>query len=474
MKKITSFINGKWSDPSAISGQVLDKYNDNIIAEMYESNAENVDQSVEAANDIFENSKIDIENRIAILERAAALIRKRKEEFIDTIIAEGGQTLVEATKEVERASQILELTATEASRIDGELLPTEGMKGGKGKFSYMKRFPLGVVCVITAFNSPLSTPIHKIAPALAAGNSVVMKPPRNTPISSALLCDVFKEAGLPNGWLNYVHGKDASVGEQLLADSRIKFYHFTGSTDVGKHIASKIGMRQCSLELGNISATIVCDDADIKMAAKDIARGGFAKAGQVCTSPQIIYAENQVYDQIVEELSKIARKVIYGDPKHKSTQVGPMISESAAIRICDWIEEAKNLGGKCLTGGTREGAVVSPSILIDVPIEAKLRTNEAFGPVIIVVPIKSALEAIQLHNTGEYGLAAGIFTRDIKRAFTAAEKIRVGTVHINASNGRMDAMPFGGIKNSGHGKEGPKYAIEEMTEQRLVIWHDVI
>jgi len=474
MRTITSFVDGAWRPASGAVVEVKDKFSGDPIALLRPSSDDDVDHAVRAAQRVAAGAAIPLIDRIDILRRVADAIGERAREFADVITDEAGSTIAEARKEVERAIVMLRVTAEEARRIDGEIVPLEGEPGGAGKFAFMLRHPVGIVCAITAFNSPLNTPIHKIAPALAAGNAVIVKPPTQTPICSAMLCDLFAEAGLPAGWLNYIAGTGSTVGEQLLSDERISFYHFTGSTVVGKHIASRIGLRRSSLELGSIAATIICADSDLDLAIKDVARAGYAKAGQVCTSTQLVLVEQEAYDAVRVGLQKAVSKLRYGNPKREDTHVGPLISPAEADRVCGWMEEAVASGAEQLVGGARERSVVAPALFVDVPSEAKLTRQEIFGPVVTLASVATLGQAVQIFNGSPYGLAAGVFTRDVGRAFHAIRCLRAGTIHLNASSSsRLDAMPFGGVKDSGHGKEGPKYAIEEMTERRLAVWHGV-
>lgn len=473
MKEIGTFIDGAWQHKgSSKSTFVHDKYWLKPIATLHNSSPEEVDAAISAAERVFNEGPIDVQERVAILLRVAEAIRQRKEEFAATITAEAGFTLAEANKEVSRAIEVLCISAEEAKRIAGEVVPFAGMPGGQGKLGFTLRFPLGVICAITPFNSPLNTPLHKIAPALAAGNSVVIKPATLTPICSAMLCELFSEAGLPDGWLNLVNGSGATVGEQLIADKRIAFYHFTGSTRVGERLASQIGLRKSSLELGSIAATIICADADLDAAVDDLVRAGYAKAGQVCTSTQMLFVELPVYDAVCQSMTAATDTLAFGDPAKPQTQVGPLISDSEAHRVEAWVDSAIDAGARRLVGGARDRAALQPTVLVDVPNQHPLICEEVFGPVVSIVAVDSIEDAVARYNSSPYGLAAGVFTKDIVRISCAMQGLRAGTVHINkASSNRLDAMPFGGLKGSGHGKEGPKYAIQEMTEERLIVIH---
>ncbi len=474
MKPVTSFLNNSWTPAEGPPQAVIDKFTGAQIAAFHETSPERVSDVIASAEAAFAGPPIPVAERVRILGLVATGIESHADELRDIICAESGQTLTEAAKEVERAALTLRITAEEATRLHEDMVPIEGMPGGAGKLGYLRRKPLGVVVAITAFNSPLNTPVHKIAPALAAGNSIVLKAPSLTPASTTILCDLFAEAGLPPGWLGSVVGAGRTVGEQLLTDPRPAFYHFTGSTDVGAHIARTIGLRPSSLELGSIAATLVAADANLDVVSADITRAGFAKAGQVCTSTQIVYAERAIADDLTARLADLAQALPSGDPRASDTKVGPMISEAEAIRVEGWIKDAQSAGATLHAGGTRTGTVVAPTVLSNVPADHDLIREEVFGPVVSVIAVEALRDAVAHYNALPYGLAVGVFTNDLQKAFHASENLRAGTVHLNsASSSRLDAMPFGGVRESGHGKEGPRYAIEEMTEQRLVLWHGV-
>ncbi len=474
MEIITAFTGDGWIEPGDQPIPVLDKYSGACIAELHESSPEVVERLIGRACAAFAGPPIPLADRIAILDRTARGVEARSDELTDVICAESGQTLTEARKEVERAARTLRTTAMEAVRIEEHMVPVRGMPGGAGKLGYMRRHPMGLVCAITAFNSPLNTPVHKIAPALAAGNAVLLKAPAMTPVASSILCEVFAEAGLPPGWLVSVTGGGRTVGEQILSDPRPAFYHFTGSTEIGRHIAHTIGLRRSSLELGSIAATLVDEGVDVDAVASDIVRGSFAKAGQVCTSTQIVLAHRAVYDDILDAVAERAATMAAGDPREPSTRIGPMISDAEATRVECWVSAAVNGGARQHCGGERDGPVVAATVLSGVRPDDELIRCEVFGPVVSVLPVRDLGEAARFYNALPYGLAVGVFTNDLHRAFAASETLRAGTIHVNsASSSRLDAMPFGGVRESGHGKEGPRYAIEEMTEERLVLWHGV-
>jgi acyl-CoA reductase-like NAD-dependent aldehyde dehydrogenase len=325
------------------------------------------------------------------------------------------------------------------------------------------------VCVITPFNSPLNVVAHKVGPALAGGNAVVIKPSEFTPLTAVELCRALIDAGLPPELLALVHGDGAVVGPQLLADQRIAFYAFTGSTRVGKEIQRAAGLRRTQLELGSIASTIVCADANIELAIPKILNAGFRKAGQVCTSVQRLYVDRRIAAEFALKLVAAAQKMKAGDPSDPATVIGPMISEHHAKRAQSWVDESIAAGARLLTGGPRAGTVLQPTILTDVNSSMKVVCEEIFAPVMSVIEFDGIADAVAQANAQPFGLSAGLFTANLHTAFTAARALRFGGVHVNeASSARVDAMPFGGVKDSGFGWEGPSYAIREMTEERLM------
>jgi succinate-semialdehyde dehydrogenase/glutarate-semialdehyde dehydrogenase len=396
-------------------------------------------------------------------------VADRRAELLATIVAESGFTISDAGGEVDRCIQTLLLSGEEAKRVHGEMVPIDGASGQSHRLAFTLRVPRGVVAAITPFNSPLNTVAHKVAPALAAGNTVVLKPASVTPLSAGILCDILLGAGLPKGHLNLVHGGGAGVGRWLTEEPDIAFYTFTGSTEVGRRIQEAIGLRRSSLELGSISSTIVCEDADLEWALPRCVNASFRKAGQVCTSVQRLYVQRTVAERFTGMLLDRTRAAKVGDPYDPATLVGPMIDEREAARAEEWVRAAVAGGAELATGGGRSGALLDPVILRRVRPDMRVMCEEIFAPVISIVEFDSFEETLDQVNATPYGLAAGVFTRDIDRALRASRRLHVGSVHINeTSSSRVDLMPYGGVKDSGFGREGPKYAIEEMTEERLV------
>jgi succinate-semialdehyde dehydrogenase/glutarate-semialdehyde dehydrogenase len=330
------------------------------------------------------------------------------------------------------------------------------------------RVPLGVVLAITPFNSPLNTVAHKIAPAFAAGNAVILKPASATPLTACKLAEVLVEAGVPRGFLSVIPG-GAQVADWLIEDERVRFFAFTGSTEVGRSIQRRAGLRRTQMELGSIACTILCDDAKLDAALPKVVNAGYRKAGQVCTSIQLLLVHRTLVGDVERRLAKLVQALAYGDPYDPNTFVGPLISEKEAIRVEAWVEEAVAKGAQRLAGGKRQGAVLAPVLLGGISDTMKVGCNEIFGPVVCIVPFDTLDEAIARVNATPYGLATGIFTNRLDDAFAAAKRLEVGGVHVNeTSSSRVDLMPYGGSKDSGFGREGPRYAVHEMTEERIV------
>jgi succinate-semialdehyde dehydrogenase/glutarate-semialdehyde dehydrogenase len=423
---------------------------------------------VSAAHAAFRRGAPGPFERGAILERAAALLEKRADELVQTMQMEAGFTVSDAGGEVRRCVQTLKLSAEEARRLAGEVIPLAGAPQQGGRLGFTLRVPLGVVLAITPFNSPLNTVAHKIAPAFAAGNAVILKPASATPLTAFRLAEVLLEAGLPKGFLSVLAG-GPQVADWLIADERVRFFAFTGSTDVGRSIQSRAGLRRTQMELGSIACTILCDDADLEKALPKVVNAGYRKAGQVCTSIQLLLVQRQVLSAVETRLATLVAELPYGDPMEEQTVVGPLIGEKEAIRVEGWVAEAVANGARQLAGGAREGAVLPPILLGSVEESMKVGCQEVFGPVVCIAPFDTLDQAIARVNATPYGLATGIFTNRLGDAFAAARRLEVGGVHVNeTSSSRVDLMPYGGSKDSGFGREGPRYAVHEMTEERIV------
>lgn len=411
--------------------------------------------------------------RSAILLKAAQLADERQEEIAQIISSENGKSLIEARGEASRSGEIIRLAAFEGSQLYGTTLPLDANKGtGREKFGFTMRQPVGVVVAISPFNYPALLVLHKIAPALAVGNSVVLKPARTTPLTALALAKCFTDAGLPDGVLNVITGSGALLGDALVSDKRVRKVSFTGSTITGTRIASIAGIKKLSLELGSSCPVVVLDDADIEFAAEAIALGGYINAGQVCISVQRVIVQENVMADFLAALQPKVEAIKIGDPKAEGTKVGTLISEVEAKRVEACIAQAVKDGGKLITGGERSGTLIKPAIIGSVDPRAAIAQDELFGPAIAVSSATSAAHAIELANSTAYGLGAGVFTKNIDFALQSAREIEAGIVHINWTPlWRADLMPYGGLKESGIGKEGVRSTVEEMTEVKTVIMH---
>ncbi len=461
-------VDGRWTAGNGARVAVLDKYRLQPGAYVTTADRAQVAHAVASAHAAFRRGALAPFERGAVLERAAALVEARLDDFVRTMQMEAGFTVQDASGEVRRSIQTLKLSAEEARRVAGEVIPLAGAPQQAGRIGFTLRVPLGVVAAITPFNSPLNTVAHKIAPAFAAGNAVILKPSSYTPLTACKLAAVLMEAGMPRGFLSVLHAS-AEVAEGLLNDPRVRFFAFTGSTEVGRKIQQAAGLRRTQMELGSIACTILCDDTRLDTALPKVVNAGYRKAGQVCTSIQLLLVQQPILEEVQERLTKLVQALSFGDPYDPNTFVGPIISEQEAIRVENWIEEALARGAKRLAGGERKGAVVPPTLLASIDESMKVGCCEIFGPVVCVVPFESLEQAIERVNSTPFGLATGIFTNRLDDAFAVARRLEVGGVHINeTSSSRVDLMPYGGSKDSGFGREGPRYAVHEMTEERIV------
>ncbi|MGM0804395.1 MAG: aldehyde dehydrogenase family protein [Bacillota bacterium] len=462
------WINGVWKEKTDVL-EVLNKYTQNVEAAIARSEKKDVDEAVEGAKEAYKKA-FSAYDRYLVLTNAARLLLEKKEEFAKVLVAEVGKPIRDSRVEVERAAQTLEISAEEAKRIHGEGVPVESAPGSENRMAFTLRVPVGVVAAITPFNVPLNLVCHKIGPALAAGNAVVLKPAEVTPLCALMLAEVFKEAGLPDGRLQVITGDGAEVGGWLLENQDVKMFTFTGSPRVGEIIRQKAGLRKVSLELGNNSATIVHKDADLDKAAALIANKSFNNAGQVCISVQRVYVHQDVKTPFIQLLKDKTEQLQSGNPLDETTDIGPMIRQAEAERVEEWVNEAVSDGAALVTGGRRNGAFYEPTILSDVKREMKVCKQEVFGPVVGIDTYATIDEVIEQVNDSDYGLQAGLFTNDLAFVMKAAKEIEVGGLIVNdASAYRVDHMPYGGVKKSGTGKEGPRYAIEEMTEERIIV-----
>ncbi len=461
-------IDGVWTEGAGPRVVVRDKFKLQPCASLTTPDQAQLRQAIDVAHRAFRTGAPVAYERGLILDRAAQLLDTRAAEFVSIMQIEAGFTHNDALGEVRRCMQTLRLSAEEARRLAGEVIPLAGAPGAAGRMGFTMRVPLGVVAAITPFNSPLNTVAHKVGPAFAAGNSVILKPSTHTPMTACLLAEVLLAAGLPPGFLAVLHGS-GEVVRQLQADERVRFFAFTGSTEVGRQIQQTAGLRRTQMELGSIACTLICDDANLELALPKVINAGYRKAGQVCTSVQLLLVHESRQAEVESRLSTMVQALVYGDPQGSDTFVGPLISEESAIRIESWITEALAQGARRLAGGPRQGAVLPPTLLTDIRDDMQVSCQEIFGPVVCILPFKTLSEAIARVNASPFGLAAGVFTNRLADALAAAQQLEVGGVHINeTSSSRVDLMPYGGSKDSGFGREGPHYAVQEMTEERIV------
>jgi len=454
---------GDWQD-------VNSPYSGETVARVARAGAEHARKALDAAEHAM-SSPLPAHERAAILDRVAALLKERHDEVAQTISAEAGKPLKAARVEAERAVSTYTMAAIEARRLAGDVVPMDASPAGVGKVAYTMRVPIGIVGAITPFNFPLNLVAHKIAPALAAGCAVVLKPAGQTPLSALLLGELETEAGLPPGWLNVLVGPSAEIGDVIVEDERVKLITFTGSSGVGWKIRERAVKKRVNLELGNATPVVVEADADIEEAATKLAANAFSFAGQSCISVQRIYIQRSAYDDFVGRFIPKVQGLKVGDPAEEDTDVGPVIDEDARERIVSWVEEAKSAGATVLTGGEVVDGLLQPTVVADVTPDMKVSCQEVFGPLCTVSPYDSSEEAFELANGTEYGLQAGIFTANVKTALAAAAALDFGGVTVNeAPTFRADQMPYGGVKESGNTKEGPHYAVREMTEERLVVF----
>ncbi len=465
-------IGGRWVDASdGAKENVLNPYNGKLIGTVPVATKSDVEAAVSAAVEAGPvMAKMPAYKRAEILRRTSDLLKAAEREMATTIASEAGKAFKFALGEVRRAQDTFGFAAEEARRIHGETIPMDAAAGGVNRFGFYIRVPIGVVAAISPFNFPLNLVAHKVAPAIAAGCTIVLKPATATPITSVRLVELLLEAGLPSGAINLVTGGGSTVGNWLTADPRVAKITFTGSPVVGRAIIKNAGLKKVTMELGNNSATILDEDADLDQAIPACVVGAFSNSGQVCISVQRIYVHRNIYDSFRDRFVDAVKKLKVGDPVEEDTDVGPLISEKEAIRIEEWVNEAVETGATVLVGGKREGAVYAPTVLENVSANMKVVCDEAFGPLVSLIPFDDFDTALAWTDASIYGLQAGIYTKDLNKALRAVERLNVGGVIINDVPAyRVDHMPYGGNKDSGIGREGPRFAVEEMTTIKMVV-----
>ena len=408
--------------------------------------------------------------RAEILDRAATATRERREKLARLLAREIGKPLKQALMEVDRCVQTLTFSAIEARTLAGRGIAVDAHPAGVGRRGYTIRVPIGVIAAITPFNFPLNLAAHKVGPAIAAGCGTVLKPAGVAPLAAIELVDLLHEAGLPRELLSVVTGPAGEIGDVLVEDERVRMITFTGSAEVGWELAARAAKKHVSLELGNSTPLIVCADADLDAAAEAAAISGNGFAGQSCISVQRVLVDGRLHDDFTERLLAAIERLKVGNPEEDDTDVGPLIDEDARTRVEEWLDEASESGAERLAGGTVDGGHLRPTVLDRVPTDARAWKREIFGPVLALRPFESLEEAIELANGTDYGLQAGIFTRDLATAIAASERLEFGGVTINeAPTFRVDQMPYGGTKESGNTREGPHYTVRDMTEERMVV-----
>jgi acyl-CoA reductase-like NAD-dependent aldehyde dehydrogenase len=461
-------IGGEWVETGEWQ-EVRSPYSGDVVGRVPTAGADETKRAIDAAEAAM-REPLPAHKRAEILVRVAGALGKRHDEVARLISDEAGKPMKAARVEAKRAMSTFTFAAVEARKLAGDMVPMDASQAGEGKLAFTLRRPLGVVGAISPFNFPLNLVAHKIAPALAAGCAVVLKPAGQTPLSALLLAELETEAGLPPGWLNVVVGRSSEIGDVLVEDGRVKVLTFTGSSGVGWKLAERSPRKRVTLELGNSTPVIVEPDADIGAAATAMAQHGFSFAGQSCISVQRIYVQEQAYDDFLAQFLPKVEALRLGDPADEETDVGPVIDDDARDRIIAWIDEAKAASAEILAGGSMEGDLIQPTVIANAGPSLKVSCEEVFGPVVTVNRYGTLDEAIELANSTKYGLQGGIYTGSIRNALKAASELEFGGVTVNeAPTFRADQMPYGGVKESGNTKEGPAYAVRELTEERLVV-----
>ena len=453
--------------------EVRDPFDNSLVDTVPRASAADVEAALAGAVKGFTIArKMTVYERAQVLLKTAAIVQGRLDDFATTIAREGSKTIREARKEARRCVNTLTISAEEAKRTNGETIPFDSFPGGEKRVGYYERVPIGVVLAITPFNDPLNLVAHKLGPAVAAGNAVILKPATVTPLSALRLTEAFIEAGLPPLVLQTLTGYGAEIGDPLVADPRVRMVSFTGGLEAGQRITKIAGIKKIGMELGSNSPVIVWKDADIPWAAETCVSGAFWAAGQNCIGVQRIYVHGAVYQEFRSRMVEFTRKYKIGDKLKEDTDMGPMIAEGEAKRVERWVAEAVEMGAKVLIGGERSGSLMQPTVLEGVAEKATIHHSEVFGPTVNLYPVEDADEALAKANSLPFGLHAALFTRDVDMAFKLARGLDCGGVMINDSTDyRLDSMPFGGIKNSGLGREGVKFSLQEMTEPKVICFY---
>ncbi|OIK10190.1 aldehyde dehydrogenase [Bacillus sp. MUM 116] len=465
-------INGVWVEAKEYK-PLFSPYSGEIIAEIPYATEQETDLAIQAAYNAKKvMSKLPAFKRAEILENLVQLLKDRADEAAEIIALEASKPITTAKGEVSRTIETYKFAAEEAKRIHGETLSLDAASGGVNRLAYTVKEPLGVIGAITPFNFPMNLVAHKVGPAIASGNTIVLKPASQTPLSAFFIAELLQEAGLPAGALNVVSGSGSIVGDKIVKDDRINMITFTGSPSVGIAIRNKAGLKRATLELGSNAAVIIDKDVNVDKIISRCVEGSFSFQGQVCISLQRIYIQEELYDEFTEKFVKEAKKLKIGNPLDPETNISALITPKDVERSLNWIHEAVSTGAKIATGGTAEGNILLPTVILDADENMKVSCQEVFAPIVLINKVKSVEEAIQRVNDSRYGLQAGIYTNNVQTALDAIDELYVGGVMINdIPTFRVDNMPYGGVKESGNGREGLKYAVEEMTELKLVVWN---
>jgi glyceraldehyde-3-phosphate dehydrogenase (NADP+) len=465
-------IGGEWKGGTEAI-PVLDPFSGETVDTVPRGTRADAAAAVTAALEGFhENRALSTGERARILRRTAELLEERREEFAILIAREGSKTIREARKEAFRCTQTLRVSGEEATRLLGETISFDQQKGSENRRGYFYRMPIGVVAAITPFNDPLNLVAHKVGPAIAGGNGVVVKPATVTPLSALKLAELFLEAGLPPNVLNVVTGPGGEVGDALVSDSRVRMVSFTGGVEAGLAVTRKAGLKKIGMELGSNSPVIVLEDADLPGTVESCVSGAFWAAGQNCIGVQRIYVQERIFDAFRDAFVERTLRYKVGPKLEEDCDMGPLITGAEAERVEAWVEEAVTAGGRVECGHRREGAVYWPTVLTGVPDGVRVGCDEIFGPVVNLYPVADLEEGIARSNAVDFGLQAAVFTTSLASAFRAVEGLEAGAVIVNDSTDyRMDAMPFGGIKQSGLGREGIRFALQEMTEPKTVCFN---
>jgi acyl-CoA reductase-like NAD-dependent aldehyde dehydrogenase len=466
------YLAGQWVDRDE-KIQVYNPFNQEVVDTVPKATPDDVEAALAAAaKGTAAMAALTAYEKFQILRRAADRLRESADALARILSSEEGKTLAEARSEIERSAQTLELSGEEAKRLGGEVLPLDAGQGVQGKLGLTLRIPCGVVVAISPFNFPLNLVCHKVGPAIAGGNAIILKPASDTPLIAIKLVEILLECGLPPLGISVITGSGREVGEALCHDSRVRKISFTGSQEVGERICQIAGLKKVTMELGSNSPLVVLPDADLDKVAQATVQSGFANAGQVCISAQRLIVVDSVYDALMAKLAPKVRGLRAGNPLSEDSQMGPMVRTGDAQRVETWVQEAVQQGAELICGGQREGALMQPTLIGETTPQMHVVREELFGPAVAALRAPDAESAIQMANDTRYGLSASIFTQDIDRALQFARQVDSGNIHINSGPmWRTDLMPYGGLKASGIGKEGPKYAVLEMTETKTVVFH---